>query len=243
MTWPKAKWLLLMVFLFGCSAGLHWLDRQIARAAFQKELVDDIELHGGEIIDQDEDELALVENDLGEPRPFTRAWVEAEFGNEYFREIAAIRYPVVRRNQFHTTTSLEPLRRCPALQKLEIFSPRVRDDSLAVLGALPELRTLSLSLTRITNQGLVHLRGLSQLETLDLSATNINDEGLTHLEELKSLREVNLSFTDVTPSGVAYLKTVLRPARVEHNGLMRSRYDEQPSIQPESFEVEDNPFQ
>ena len=53
--------------------------------------------------------------------------------------------------------------------KVSLFSPKVRDDEIAVLKDLPNLRELSLSGTKLTDTAMEQVAGLSSLRVLSLN--------------------------------------------------------------------------
>jgi beta-lactamase regulating signal transducer with metallopeptidase domain/Leucine-rich repeat (LRR) protein len=77
----------------------------------------------------------------------------------------------------------------------------IRDEDLALLGALPALREITLSSQLLTNEGLKRIGACQQLTRLSIWHAPVNDEGLRHLSGLNSLKSLALHGTKITGTG------------------------------------------
>ena len=116
---------------------------------------------------------------------------------------------VPERKNIITDADLAHLDMLPALQELQLWSPRVTDAGLVHLEKLTALRVLALSGTQVTDAGLVHLEKLTALKYLYLGATQVTDDGLVHLEKLAKLGRLDLSGTQVTDAGLVHLEKLI----------------------------------
>lgn len=105
--------------------------------------------------------------------------------------------PVYRSNAENRVTDL-------ILQGKHVLPP-----AMAEVGKLTALERLNLVSASLTDESLVHLRGLANLKTLRLGSTPISDRGLAHLESLQNLRHLYVPNTRVTSEATKRLRAAL----------------------------------
>jgi hypothetical protein len=174
-----------------------WLGRQVHLARQQVLAIRAIQGHGGSVL--------FDYQFTTDAEPSGPEWLRRFVGEEYFREIAEVRFfgrPIDRSIWPH-------LRGQAGLRDLELIGAHVGDEDLDQLRGLRRLRSLVLtSSPRVTDAGIAKLVELKGLEHLGLDFTDVSDDGLLQLKALPRLQEVWVTTSEgrVTPEGVERLK-------------------------------------
>jgi hypothetical protein len=174
-----------------------WLGRQVHLARQQVLAIRAIQGHGGAIRFDYE-----VTPDAEPPGP---ALLRRFVGDEYFREIAAVKF---------FATPIDPsiwdhLRGQAGLRDLELILAHLGDDDLDQLRGFHRLRSLDISYSpRITAAGISKLLDLEGLEELKIMFTDVSDADLLRLKAHPTLREIWVTTSEgrVTPEGVERLR-------------------------------------
>jgi hypothetical protein len=137
---------------------------------------------------------------------------------------------------------LNDLAALPALEALNLYETRVKDEDLRAVRSLAQLRSLNLGVCplitdagveqllelrelrflnlgfcrQVTDEGFRSLARLKRLESLNLSLTELTDEAMPQIAELSDLQTLDIDNTRVTDAGLKHLTklTKLRSIRL-----------------------------
>ncbi len=141
--------LLVVVVAVPCS----WLATEMKQARKQREVVEEIEVAGGDVIyDYQFNPYGADHSDAEPPGP---AWLRTLVGDDLFM----------------------------AVMKVQFGSPSEPAAAMERPKGLPQLQTLNLAYTSPTDADLAHLNGLTQLRRLDLRDTRVSDESIKKLQQ------------------------------------------------------------
>lgn len=110
------------------------------------------------------------------------------------------------------------------LQKLELMSTRIDDDSLKHVARLTGLTGLNVVDTDITDRALTPLTGLKNLIWLDVSRTNITEQSLTSICKMTGLKCLDMHNNNVRPSPLWHELRNLH--QLQEIGLSTTRVDD-----------------
>ncbi len=113
-----------------------------------------------------------------------------------------------------TDKTLQLLRRCNALERVDLTETRISDAGLANLKGKKTITMLILGSTAVTDAGLANLTGLDSLKYLGLYGTKVTDKGLALVSKIGTLKSINLEKCSVTPAGIQRFKDSLPGCKV-----------------------------
>ena len=188
----------LGILILAVAIPCGWLSAEIRKAKRQREAVEEIAVHSGQVLyDYQLDDAGNAVQRIEPPgRP---SWLPGRRGNDFFRSVAAVRLWNA------DVSELKRLAEMSQLRKLNLGGTQVTDGGMEYLKGLTQLRWLALNGTQITDAGLECLEGMKQLEELDLGGARITDAGLARLAGLTQLQRLDLARTKITGKGLSHL--------------------------------------
>ena len=193
----KRRWFRfsLKTFVVLLTVFCVWLGLMVHRVNKQKEAVQWVKGHGGQVLYdfQSDHHITLLDlaDDTAPPVP---DWLRELIGIDYFTDVVFVDLNDTK------VEDIEPLRDLSQLQVLSLDRTQVMD--FEPLRELTRLQTLSLGSTQVSD--LEPLRKLTQLWWLTLNGTQVSD--LSPLRELTQLLRLHLDAYVVQPCSSARLE-------------------------------------
>lgn len=99
---------------------------------------------------------------------------------------------------FHDAV-LQEFKQADRVRLLQVNSPNLTDEGLAMISELHSLRQLSLRSNQITDAGLAHLKQLPHLYELSVESDRLTPEGLQQLKKFPALTRLSIVGSALEP--------------------------------------------